>query len=61
MVAKKCDLQVTRAIKYINLEFEKYNAWNVKVDAKLNVLDRIKNFLKIKDPFSNEQIKVIDS
>lgn len=33
-------------IKYISLKYEKFNTWNVKVDCKLSILDRIRNFLK---------------
>lgn len=53
-------LWVIGTIKYVNLEFGKYNAWNVKVDWKPSILDRIRTFLETKGPLGNEGVKVVD-
>lgn len=54
-------LLVIRLIRYVNLEYRKYNIQNVKVDCKLSDLAGIKNFQKIKSFFNNIQVKVVDS
>lgn len=53
-------LQVIGIIKYANLEFGKYNAWNINMYCKLSILDQIKTFFKTKNPLGNEQVKVVD-
>lgn len=54
-------LWVIEIIKYVNLEFGKYNTWNVKVDCKSSVLNKIRTFLGTKDPLGNKLVKVVDS
>lgn len=35
---------VIESIKYANLKSEKFNTWNVKVECKSGILDRLRNF-----------------
>lgn len=53
-------LWVIKTIKYANLEFGKYNTWNVKVDCKSSILNKIRTFLETKDPLGNKLVKVLD-
>lgn len=53
-------LWIIKTIKYANLKFRKCNTWNITVDSKLNVLDKIRTFLETKCPPGNKQVKVVD-
>lgn len=53
-------LWVIKTIKYANLEFEKYNTWNVKVDCKSSILNKIRTFLETKNLLDNKLVKVLD-
>lgn len=44
-------------IKYAKLEYELYKNWNIKVNYKIDVLDKIINFLKIKSIFSKDWVR----
>lgn len=46
-------------IKYIYLQFRKYDTWKVKSNYKLSVLDGIKTLLETKDLLGNKWIKIV--
>lgn len=35
---------IFKLIKYVNLKYRKYNTLNIKVNYKLDILDKIRNF-----------------
>lgn len=57
---KMAIILIIRIIRYINLELEKYNTWNVKINCKPRVWDVIIPFLEIISVFNNEFIKIVD-
>lgn len=48
---------ITRLIKYANLEYGLYKSWNIKLDCKTNVFNKIINFFKTKGILSKDQIR----
>lgn len=53
-------LWVIEIIKYADLKFGKYDAWNIKIDCKPSILDEIKTFSKTTYCLSNKQMKIVD-
>lgn len=47
---------VTRSIKYTSLEYGLYKSWNIKVNCKMDVLDKIINFFKAKGILSKDWV-----
>lgn len=43
--------QFTRPIKFFALEYNIYKFWNIKLDYKINVLNKFKKYSKIKKIF----------
>lgn len=52
---------VTRPIKFVALKYGAYKSSNVKVDYEIDVLDKLKNYLKTKDNFVQDWEKIKDS
>lgn len=52
---------VIRPIKYASLEYELYKNQNIKVDYKINILDKIMNFLKTKNILSKYWVRNINA
>ena len=46
-------------IKFAVLEYEIYKSWNIKVDYKIEVLDKFKNYLKTKG-ILGQNCKIVD-
>lgn len=51
---------VTGSIKFAALEYSTYKSWNDKVNCKIDVLEELKNYLKIKGILSQDWEKVND-
>lgn len=51
---------VTGTIKYTNLEFRKYDTWNIKVDSETSVLNKIRTFLETSSPLGNKWVKAVN-
>lgn len=49
--------QITKPIKYASLEYRLYKSWNIKVDYKIDILNKIINFLKTKNIFDKNWIR----
>lgn len=39
---------IIRSIKYASLKYGLYKGWNIKVNCKINILNKIIKFLKLK-------------
>lgn len=57
---KMANFQVTGPIKFVALKYSIYRSWNVKVDCKINVLDKLGNYLKSKNILGQNQEKIND-
>ena len=48
------------SIKYASLEYKKFDTWNIKMDCKPGILDKLRNFQKTKGFLDKKWIEVID-
>lgn len=60
-IKKIAVFQIIRLIKYASLEDGLYKSQNIKIDYKINVLDEIMNFFKIKAIFNKNWVRNNDT